>query len=80
MADALHAGHWLLRQQAGQSGFNLALSFADVQDTVVQHRQPGAVVTTVLQPPQSFEENGTALFSSDISDYPAHGLILSRGV
>jgi predicted ATP-binding protein involved in virulence len=50
---------------------NLAFAFENT-DVVVQQADPGAVITTVLQPVQTLHQDWISFAGSDIGDYSTH--------
>ena len=71
------------RGRAVRSGAGLqVLERADgadvVEPVVLEERDPGGVVAAVLQALEAMEQERLALTRSDVSDDPAHGLVLSK--
>src|SRR4051812_12535361 len=78
VADANFAGHRLLSQEMGKTFVDLVLFLADSQLAISKDGQPGAVVTSVFQSPQSLEKNRSRLFLANISNDAAHINYASR--
>ena len=61
----------LERLRTNRDIVGLAAEFLRLFDD--QHRKPGAIVATIFQAPQPFDEDGSRLLFSDVSNYAAHG-------
>src|SRR5207253_11394237 len=60
-------------QSAGQAIVNSSFAFLGDKLMVSNDGKSGAIITPIFQPAQSFEDNGSRLFFSYISDDPEIG-------
>jgi hypothetical protein len=74
MADPVGAGGRRFRDQFQEPG-NAPGTFACFDMIAIDDGDPGGIVTAILEPAESIEEDGGGLRFADISDYATHGAL-----
>ena len=72
VADAELTGRRLGLEGSAETFVDFPLFFARLEFGVVQHAQPGAVITAVFEPAQSFKQDGCRLLLADVAYDAAH--------
>src|SRR5262249_27123712 len=77
MADADRAGERFAVVEARDNPREFAPRFGPREGPAgVDHRDSGAVVSAILEPPQRVQDDRNAIAISDVTDDPAHGKLL----
>jgi len=63
---------WLRLEQMGQAFINFALLLACLKIVVLKYRNTGAVVATILEPPEAFENDGRCRLLAYIANDATH--------